>query len=271
MRHKRLVFLALSTMMATPLLAGCAAKILEEELTVVFMNGDEIIETGKVTQFQNVQSPTLSDAYLNAYLASSERFLGWTPYALNQLDYSDATNFKSQYISAGRMVHYMEVKDFAFNSTVVLKTLILDKDDIPKDYHYGVVAWYDKVATSGLSSGNMSTYEGMTREYLSSEGVSEYDLSTLVFRAYAGNVGPTTGQILYDDDVDIMMGWGSLDNISTTGSIPVEMVKESIAFPILYGGAVKTRYIHRLTDNPGALKIWDYLKSEATANYFNPQ
>ena len=66
-----------------------------------------------------------------------------------------------------------------------------------------------------------------------------------------------------------MLGWGSVNNITTTGSIPEEMIKQSEAYQITYNGEVKNRYIHRLTDNPGALKLMEYLLSEASVSYFN--
>ena len=88
-------------------------------------------------------------------------------------------------------------------------------------------------------------------------------------RGYAGNVGPTTGQILYDDDVDLMLGWGSESNITTTGSIPVNMIRESISYQIAYNGEVKNRYIHRISDSVGGLKVLEYLQSEAAISFFN--
>ena len=116
----------------------------------------------------------------------------------------------------------------------------------------------------------MDTYTTMLKNYLTKEGVSEEDVKSVVVRGYAGNVGPTTGQILYDDDVDIMLGWGSVNNITTTGSIPEEMIKQTEDYPIFYDGAVKGRYVHRLTDTEGSLKLMEYLMSEESMKYFNP-
>lgn len=260
MKNKRFLLLASIGLVAVPSLSGCVFKALEKEINVVFMNEGSIVDSGSVTQFKNIQSPTIS----SAFIPTDYKFLGWTAYAEEELDLSDATNFKTQYIGGGRMVHYMDVKQFAKGETVVLNALMMHKDDIPKEYHYAVVAWYDKVATSGLDQAKIDGYEKMTKAYLESEGVSKEDIDSIIFRAYAGNVGPTTGQILYDDDVDIMLGWGSLDNISTTGSIPVDMVKESVAYTI----AGKSRYVHRLTDNEGCIKLTEYLKSEASTSYF---
>ena len=262
---KKLLVLLASLSFGASVMSGCAFKALEKEINVVFMNEGKIVDSGKVTQFRNMKTPTISEAYI----PTNYRFLGWTAYSLNELDYSSATNFKTQYIGAGRMVHYMEVEKFAENSTVVLEALIIHKDDIPRDYHYAVVAWYDKAGTSGLTGAQMDEYFGMVKTYLTKEGVSEEDVNSLVFRGYSGNVGPSTGQILYDDDVDIMLGWGSLSNITGTGSIPEEMVKESVEFPVKYQDAVKNRWLHRLTDTAGSLKVMEYLKSAETTAFFN--
>ena len=96
------------------------------------------------------------------------------------------------------------------------------------------------------------------------------DVDTVVFRGYAGNVGPTTGQILYDNDVDIMLGWGSVENIChTTGSIPEESILESVKYQITYNGEPLNRYIHRFGSSEGSLKLMEYLLSSDSVNYFN--
>ena len=265
MKTKNFITLGISLAASIVVLNGCAARSLECSLNVVFMNEGEIVDCGKVDQFTNFKSPTLPDSYI----PNNYRFLGWTCYSESELDYSDPAHFKTQYIAAGRMIHYMDVCKFADNQTVVMNSLIIHKDDVPKEYHYAVVAWYDKAANSGLNQDIMDAYEAQTRSYLLESGISEEDVNSVVFRGYAGNVGPTTGQILYDDDVDIMLGWGSVSNITTTGSIPEEMIKQSESYQITYNGEVKNRYIHRLTDNPGALKMMEYLLSEASVSYFN--
>ena len=264
-RHK-IFSIIIGTACSLSFLSGCAVNYFEEEINVVFMNEGEMIGNGTVTQFKNIKSPTIG----SAYIPDNYRFLGWTCYSMQELDLKNATHFKTQYIGGGRMVHYMDVKKFAVNSTVTCEALIMHKDDIPKDYHYAVVAWYDKAGTSGLSQGLMDKYEKMTKEYLLSEGVSQEDVNSVLFRPYTGNVGPSTGQILYDDDVDIMLGWGSVENITTTGSIPLAMIQETVELKVLYNGDTKTRQIHRISENAGGIKVMEYMKSEATTNYFNP-
>ena len=262
---KRIKFLILASSLVVAFSSGCAAKALEKEYNVVFMNEGKIVDSGTVTQFKNFQTPTID----KSYIPTDFRFLGWTTYEEDELDYTSATNFKTQYIGGGRMVHFSEVDKVAKSSTVVYKALMLHKDDIPKEYHYAVLAWYNKEGTSGISEAKMDTFTSMINAHFASIGVSEEDIASVVVRGYSGNVGPTTGQILYDNDVDIMLGWGSLSNISSTGSIPAESVLESVEFPITYNGAVKTRYIHRLGDSEGAIKLMEYLKSQETKDFFN--
>ena len=265
MKKTKIITLFFGIGVSLSILPGCAAKAFEKEINVVFMNEGEIVGTGTVTQFKNIKSPTIDDAYIPL----NYRFLGWTSYELEELDYSSATNFKTQYIGGGRMVHYMDVRDFAENQTVVLNALIMHKDDIPKDYHYAVLAWYDKFANSGLNQSIMDGFETKLRNYLLTEGVSEEDVSSVVVRGYAGNVGPTTGQILYDDDVDLMLGWGSVSNITTTGSIPEKMIRQTESYTINTDGTAHSRFIHRISDNPGGQKVMEYLLSEEATSYFN--
>ena len=265
MKSKRLIKILLGIACSVTFLSGCAARALENEINVVFLNEGQIVDKGVVTQFKNIKSPTLS----SAYVPTDYRFLGWTCYSFNELDLSSATNFKKQYIAGGRMVHYMEVAKFAKNQTVTCEALIMHKDDIPKDYHYAVVAWYDKAGTSGLNQAKIDGFATMLNNHLAAQGVSEEDIKSVVVRGYSGNVGPTTGQILFDDDVDIMLGWGSVSNITTTGSIPESMIRESKEFPVTYNGEVKNRYIHRISDNAGGVQVFEYLQSEEVATYFN--
>ena len=266
MRFKKLITLILGVACSATLLSGCGfAKSFEEELNVVFMAEGDHIGDGTVTQFKNIKTPTIGDEYLPD---ADYRFLGWTCYQEKQLDLTSPSNFKKQYIRPGAMLHYMDVAKFKDNKTVICNALIMHKDDIPRDYHYAVVAWYDKVATSGIDQNKATTLEGMVKTYLTSEGVSEEDQSTIVFRGYTGNVGASTGAIMNDDDVDIMIGWAA--NIHTTGVIPENAVLEEATFNVP-GLTTPTRYIHRLTDSVGCLKVMEYLKSDEVKNFFDPQ
>ena len=265
---KKIISVILAIILAASsalVLASCAlAKSLEESLNVVFMNEGEIVANDTVTQFKNVQTPEISEAYV----PDGYKFYGWTPYALNEVDPA-AKDFKKTFIGGGKMLHYMDVKGFENNRTVVLNALIIDKELVPKEYHYVVLAWYDKVATSGISGAQMATLEEKLTAYLRGEGVSEEDIATIVIRGYSGNVGPSCGQIMADDDVDIMLGWGSASNVIDTGGMKPEMLLETVSYPVVYEGATKNRTIHRLSDTDTVNKVMAWLQSEDCTSIFN--
>ena len=258
-----LIFVLVLSMTAAFSMTSCAAKIWEEEFNVVFMNEGEIIESGTVSQFKNFLAPTIDEAYV----PDGYKFFGWSAYAENELD-PTAKDFKSKLIGGGKMVHYMDVKGHEDNRTVVMNAIILDKNAVPKEYHYVVIAWYDKVATSGISQAQMDTLQAKLFAYLRSEGVSEEDISTIVIRGYTGNVGPSCGQIMADEDVDIMLGWGSADNVTSTGGMKPEMLLESVAYTVVYNGTTKTRHLHRLTDTESVNKVMAWLQTEECTSIF---
>ena len=64
---------------------SCAAKAFEKEINVVFMYEDELISHDTVTQFKNIKSPTLSEAYI----PDGYKFFGWTPLDPNTISATD--------------------------------------------------------------------------------------------------------------------------------------------------------------------------------------
>lgn len=247
-------------------LSACIfADMFEEELTVVFMNEGEVIGTGSITQYKNVKTPTLGEAFI----PDDCKFFGWTVYNPDSLDPA-AEDFKSTYVGGGKMLHYTDVKGHEnSDKEVVLSALFINKDLVPKEYHYVVIAWYDKEATSGITSSVIETFNNELKTYLTAEGVSDTDIATIVIRGYKGNVGPSCGQIMADEDVDIMLGWGSKSNITSTGGMPAEMLLESLSYSITYQGAVKNRAIHRLSASDSVLQVWAWLQSEDCRAIFN--
>ena len=239
---------------------SCFAKAFEEEINVVFMYEDEYISHDTVTQFKNIKSPELSDAYI----PDGYKFFGWTPYNPDKVKATDE-NFKDKYIGAGKMVHWADVEEHKENSTVILKALMIDKNEIPKVYHYVVIAWYDKVATSGLDQAKMDVFQDALFTHLRSLNVTEEDLNSIVIRGYTGNVGTTCGQIMEDDDVDLMFGWSSIDNVTSTGGMDPNDLLETITE---YKVGEKNRTIHRLSDKETAITVLDWMKSDPCRNLF---
>ena len=224
---------------------------------------DEFIGSVKISQFKNAKTPDLPETYIPA----NYKFYGWTARKLSTVKATDV-NFKEEYVGAGKMIHYMEVKDYVENQTVVMQALMIDKNDIPKVYHYVAIAWYDKVATSGIDSTKMETFTNALKSYLKSEGVSDEDLNSIVVRGYTGNVGPSCGAIMEDGDIDIMFGWGSADNVINTGGMSEDMLLETVSFEVDYNGTTKNRTIHRLTDSETVLKVMEWMKSDSCRNLF---
>ena len=242
------------------ILSSCAAKALEKEINVVFMCDGEYIGSGTVTQFKNIKTPTLPDGYV----PENYKFFGWTPRPLNSVKPTDE-NFKSEYIGDGKMVHYMDVKDYVDNFTVICQAVMFDINDIPKVYHYVAIAWYDKVATSGLNEDLMKTFTTKLNAYLSSEGVTQEDLDTIVIRGYTGQVGQSCGAIMSDGDIDIMLGWSSRSNVINTGGMKDEMLLETVDdFTV----GSHTRTIHRLSDSETVIKVMEWMKSAECRNIF---
>ena len=245
-------------------LTSCLAGAFEKEINVVFKYEDEFIDKGTVSQFKNYKTPGLTDAYI----PEGYKFFGWTPLNPDEVFATDE-NFKEEYIGAEKMVHWAEVEKYAVNSTVVCQALLIDKEEIPKEYHYVVIAWYDKTSTSGLSADKMETFTNSLKTYLSAEGVTEEDLNTIIIRGYTGNVGPSCGSIMEDGDVDIMFGWGSIDNVVDVGGMKEGMLLETVSFNVTYEGAAKSRTIHRLTESETVIKVMEWMKSDECRNLFN--
>lgn len=253
-------FLSIFLILITFIMSGCAAKAFEEELNVVFMYEDEFISYDTVTQFKNIKSPELSEAYI----PDGYKFFGWTPYNPNSVKATDE-DFSDKYVGAGKMVHWADVEEHAENSTVILRALMIDKEEIPKVYHYVVISWYNKPATSGLDETIMGKFEDALMAHLKNQGVSEADLATVVVRGYTGNVGTSCGQIMEDDDVDIMLGWGSKDNVTSTGGMKPEMILETITG---YAVGTHARTLHRLTDTETTKLVFEWLQSEECRSLF---
>ena len=68
-----------------------------------------------------------------------------------------------------------------------------------------------------------------------------------------------------DDDVDLMFGWSSIDNVTSTGGMDPNDLLETITE---YKVGEKNRTIHRLTDKETAITVLDWMKSDPCRNLF---
>lgn len=242
------------------IMTGCAAQAFEKEINVVFMYENELISYDTVTQFKNIKSPELSDAYI----PDGYKFFGWTALDPNKIKATDE-DFATKYVGAGKIVHYSDVNEYVENTTVIMQALMIDKTEIPVPYHYVVIAWYDKVATSGLDSNKIEVFQTKLFEYLRKEGVTEDDINSIVIRGYTGNVGTSCGQIMNDEDVDLMFGWSSASNVTSTGGMPEAMLKETITD---YKVGEKNRTIHRISEKETAKFVLAWMQTEECRSLF---
>lgn len=256
---KKVFYLTISILMVLTM-SSCIAKSFEKELNIVFMYEGEYVSSGTITQFKNIKTPELSEAYI----PDGYKFFGWTPLDPNTVKATDP-DFDNKYIGDGKMLHWSDVNEYASNSTVICHALMIDKDEIPVPYHYVVIAWYDKVATSGLDSNLMSTFQNSLFAYLRSQGVTEEDINTIVIRGYTGNVGTSCGQIMDDEDVDIMFGWSSISNVTSTGGMSEEMLLEA---ETSFSVGAKTRSVYRLSEKDTAKLVFNWMKTEECRNIF---
>ena len=247
-------------------LSSCFAGMFEEEIKVNFIYEDEVISSDTLTQFKNIHTPALDEGYIY----SGYRFYGWTPLNPDNVKATDE-NFKEEYIGDGKMVHYMDVKKYAKNGEVNLYALQIEKESIPHVYHYVVIAWYDKEATSGINANQMKALQAKLVEYLKAQGVSDEDIATIVVRGYTGSVGTSCANIMNDDDVDIMFGFGSKSNVVDTGGMKESSILETEALVVDYNGKTKNRTIHRLTENERVLKVMEWLKSNECKSMFHQE
>ena len=89
MKFIKRFFVVLISIFLLSIDTSCFAKAFEEEINVVFMYEDEFIGSDTVTQFKNIKSPELSDAYI----PDGYKFFGWTPYDPDTVKATDE-NFK---------------------------------------------------------------------------------------------------------------------------------------------------------------------------------
>ena len=153
------------------------------------------------------------------------------------------------------------------DTTLDLYPVIQEKAEKGERVNFVVVGWYNKVATSGLDEAIISEISDALKAWLISEGVSSEDVATVLFKGYEGNVGPSTQAIVDDNDVDIMIGWGS--NISSTGVIPASSVLESLDGYTM--GEKSGRYVQRLSDDESVLKAMEWFKVANTEHFKAPQ
>ncbi len=228
-------------------LTGCSIlKSLEKSCDVEFVGGDPFTTT-HVSTFANGLTPSVPDSAI----PDNHKFYGWT--ALSDVHFSDS-NFENEYVKPNGIVKYQEIKDFIVDGKVTMKPLFINKDELPS--YYLVVGWYAKTTTSGLDEDKMAKWTTDLHEYLRKDcGATDEQIGLVSIRAYNGDVATMGGLINADGDVDVLVGVGN--NINSTAGVSIIEKQGNITM----GG--KSRYIARLTDKEVAIKVYEWLKTDA--------
>lgn len=241
------------------LLSGCSlVKGMEHNLNVVFEYNGQILSSTTVSEFKNGASPTLSEEMIPL----NHRFYGWTwlnPDSINIGKYTDEKNrvtdeFYTNFISYDDVVHYDEIKDHSYNTTVVLKPLFINEDAIPVPSYYIAIGWYAKTSTSGLNASKVEAWTEDLKTYLSSKGATAENLEDIIITPYEGDVATAGSLVNKDKFNDILIGFGN--NIGTTGG--VEFI-ENVG-GITMGG--KSRYITKLNTKTVTEDVFTWLQTE---------
>ncbi len=256
MKNKKLITIPILGL----LLSGCSlVKGMEHDLNIVFEYNEQIISSTTVNEFKNGVSPTLSEEMIPI----NHRFYGWTwlnPDAIDIASYTDSKNkvtdeFYKTFISYDDVIHYSEVKEHAYNTTVVLRPLFINEAAIPVPSYYIAVGWYAKTSTSGLNADKVEVWTNDLKTYLTSKGATKENLEDIVITPYQGDVATAGSLVNKDRFNDILIGFGN--NIGTTGGVNfVENVGG-----ITMGG--KSRYITKLNTKPLTEDVFAWLQTES--------
>lgn len=204
-------------------------------------------ETDTVTELEDTESVI---NFGNITVPENYTFLGFT-------NEENGTEVKVRTTLDGSL-KYDDVKTLLVEGDTTLDLYpVFQAPDVVRT-HYAVIAWYNKVATSGLDSTIMKQVEDGIKAYLKTQNVSDDDISTIIFKGYEGNVADSTTEIMTDGNVDIMLGWGS--NITSTGKIPESQVQKSVDGVTM--GEKTGRMMHLLSSDEGVELVFTYLSSE---------
>lgn len=252
---KHFIAALLAIVMCLAALSGCSVmKVFEKDATVLFEVNGEYVDCVTVNAFNNAIAPVYDEDAKGA-VPDGYKFMGWSA----KHDWEYGKDDRSLLISSGGIVRYDMVKDYLTEGgTAVAVPIFVDKESIRT--HDLVIAWYNKDATSGLNQGVMDSFESALRAYLTSEGY-EVETMDIVIRGYAGNVGPSCEAIRQDGDVDIMIGWAAMSNLTGTGGM-----KEGKNILENVGGISvnpdKARYAARLSDSALTVKVYGWIQTE---------
>ena len=195
----------------------------------------------------------------NITIADDKEFKGWATTEDGEVALNKAIDAELTYDNVKSLINVGD-------TTLDLYPVIGDKSEKTERVHYVKVAWYDNTA-SGLNADIIAEIKTALETFLSDEGVSSEDIASIEFKAYSGKVGPSTDDINSDKDVDIMIGWGSTDNITTTGHINASSIEESISG---YTMGTATRWLHVLSSDESVVKAMEFFRTADLENFKAP-
>lgn len=251
---KHLIAIYVAVILCLVALCGCnGIKALEKDLQVTLEVNGEYYGCYTVNIFNNAAVP-------EPEAPAGMTFAGWT--ASEGWDAAEAENVPV--IQNKGLVRYDDVKNFVTgkSANVTLRAVF-----VPVPKRDLVVAWYDKEATSGISSAHMDGFKVKLYAYLTDEGLTPEEMD-IVIRGYAGDVGASCGQIKKDGDVDIMIGWSTTSNLTSTGGLTEGVDFIENVGKITVGS--KARYAARLTDTELCKKVYIWLQNEYGEGYTPP-
>lgn len=223
----------------------------EINLTVI-IHGDTDATTVLTDDLTVITMPTIT-------VADDKEFKGFALTSDGEVALNVAINSELTYDNVKSLVNVGD-------DSLELYPVFDDKIEQSERVHYVKIAWYDNSA-SGLTSDIIKEIKTALETYLTAEGVSATDIATIEFKAYSGKVGPSTEDINKDGDVDIMLGWGSDENITTTGKINASSLKESIKdFTI----GEKTRWVHVLSSDESVVKTMEFIRTADLEHFKAP-
>lgn len=265
---KHLIAVLLVVVMFLAVLSGCSLiKGLEHDVQVILINDGNYVGTYTVNQFNNAIVPEVekpvgegddpqyyqdgTPMYDEDGNAINYTFVGWA--VKENWTEEDGEEYLSE--NTG-LIRYDDIKDFVGDESLSITLYAAYSVVSPRDL---VIAWYDKETTSGLNQTYMDAFEENLYSYLETQG---YDTASMdiVIRGYSGGVGTTCSQIIKDGDVDIMVGWSSTSNITSTGGMVegVDFIENNSGITI----GSKSRYAARLTDTELCNLVYHWIFDE---------
>lgn len=224
---KHLIAVLLVVAMFLAVLSGCSLiKGLEHDVQVILINDGNYVGTYTVNQFNNAIVPEVekpvgegdnpeyyqdgTPMYDEDGNAINYTFMGWS--VLENWTEEDGEEYLAE---SPILIRYDDIKDFVEGKKLSITLYAAYVEVEPSDL---VIAWYNRETTSGLNQAYMDAFEANLYSYLESQG---YDTASMdiVIRSYSGDVGSSCSQIIRDGDVDIMVGWSSTSNITSTGGM----------------------------------------------------